>query len=111
MPKLVYEYVVRESIIGSDSTVKIEDAAATVRTTINNHFDKLVRRELRGSSQRAIVERQHISFRSERVVRGADRRVAIDSGRGSRDPRLGCRRTQAPHVEAPSILFKRRRRE
>src|SRR5262249_19133097 len=91
--------------------VEIEDAAAAVSATVNDHFDELVRRELRSPAKRAIVERQHISFRSKRVVSGAERRVAIDTGRRSRDPRLRCRRTERPDVKAPAILFKRRSRE
>src|ERR1051325_785168 len=111
MTKLVNEDVVGELGGGSDRAVKIEDAAATVSPAVNEHFDKLVRRELRGPTQRAVVECQHVSFRSKRIVSRAEWRVAIDTGRRSRDPRLRRRRTHCPDIKAPAILFERRRRE
>ena len=80
MSKLVYEDVIRERIVGSDGAVEIEDPAATVSAIVNEHFDELVRRKLCGPAQRAVIERQHISFRSERIVSRAERRVAIDAG-------------------------------
>src|SRR5262249_25604581 len=111
MPKFVNKDVIRKCVVRSDSAVEIEDAAATVSTAGNDHFDERVRCKLRLPPQRAIVERQHVSFRSERVVSRAQRRIAIDAGRRSRDPRLRRRWTKRPHVEAAPVLFEGRRRE
>src|SRR5262249_46712516 len=111
MAKLVYEDIVCEGVVGSYRAVKIEDAAATVSAAVNDHFDELVRRKLRSSAKRTVVECQYISFGSKRVVSRADWRIAIDAGRRSRDPRLGRRRTHRPDVKAPAVLFKRRSRE
>ncbi len=78
--KLVDENVVGKSVVGSDRAVEIEDTAATVSSIVNQHFYELVRRKLCSPAQGAVVKRQHVSFRSERIVRGAERRVAIDTG-------------------------------
>src|SRR6185503_9406232 len=58
-----------------------------------------------------VVEGQNVALRSECVVSSADRGVAIDAGRRSRNTRLRRWWADGPNVEVLAMLFEWRRRE
>src|SRR5258707_9635046 len=81
--ELVHENVICESVINRDRAIEIENSAAAIGAVVGENLDELVRRELSDFAQRAIVEREHVTLRTKRVV--SRERVPIDAGRGTRN--------------------------
>ena len=111
MAELVHENVRRPHAVGGDRAVQAENAAAAVRRAVHQDFDDVVRRVGDEVAKRLVLEREHVAFRVERIVRRTGRRSPVDALRRPRHAGLGGRRTQAPHVDVALAFLERRRGE
>src|SRR5437899_5680350 len=99
MAELVDENVRRFVAICRYSAVEAKDPPSAIRARIRHDLDELIGRELRHLAQSAVVERQDVALRAERVIACSQGRSDVDSGRRAGDAGLGCSRTQSPDIE------------
>src|ERR1051325_2258901 len=109
MTELMYENIVRKSVIDCHRAVQVEDSAAAIGASVHENLDKFVRRKLRHFPKTLIVERKNVTLRSERIV-GCER-IAINTRRRPRDSGLRRGWTQTPDIEIRAMLFERRSRK
>src|SRR5262249_8820699 len=105
MAELVDEDVGSKLVVSRHRAVKVVDAAAAVRAPVHDDLDDIVRGERGHSTELLVVEGEHVALRAKRVIRGSDRRVAMNAERRPRDAGLTRGRCEAPDVEVGTALL------